>query len=120
MQTIPLWQRMLGVAAIFAGLLLYHSPDTADHVSVLTSVAFIGGAILATRAWLATALACAFFSWLQVINYALPALLHYYFLTLAILSSAFSVYVLSDRFRARIAATRSARWANRGDPPADE
>ena len=128
---IPLWQRGLGVLAIFAGLLLYHSPtaglgtdssanstltpllEQAELRSIALSVLFIIGASLATRAWLAIALACAFFSWLQVGRTPDPGSLHTYFLALAILSGAISVFILSMRFRQRILATRQARWESR-------
>ena len=128
---IPLWQRGLGVLAIFAGLLLYHAPtagldsqalasaaitpllEQAQLRSIALSVLFIIGASLATRAWLAIALACAFFSWLQVGRTPDPSSLHTYFLALAILSGAISVFILSLRFRQRILATRQARWESR-------
>ncbi|MEM7096719.1 MAG: hypothetical protein AAF541_00555 [Pseudomonadota bacterium] len=115
---IPMWQRVIGVIALFAGLILYHDPQSPYASTLLVSVLFLTGASLVTRAWLAIALATAFFSWLKVGSSDLSAFEHYYYLSLAIIGSAYGVFVLSHRFRARIANTRDARWANRR-PTAD-
>lgn len=120
MNEVPLWQRSLGVVIIFAGLLLYHSPDSSAWGSFAISLLFISGAALVTRAWLAIALACAFFSWLQVVNQSSAGLLLWYFVCLAVVTSSFSLYVLSERFRARITATRAARWASRSPPSSED
>ena len=119
-----MWHKAVGVGLIFIGLLLYHSPEQTSQspalMSVAMSVLFIGGASLVTRAWLAIALACAFFSWLQVMGRAGDsALLQNYFLLLAVVSSAYGLFVLSTRFRHRIAATRQARWQRRSDGSTD-
>ena len=121
---IPIVHKAIGVGLIFVGLLLYHSPEQAHHSPVTMSIAmsflFIAGAALVTRAWLAIALACAFFSWLQVMGRAgNSTVLQYYFLVLAVVSSGYSLFVLSTRFRKRIAATRHARWQRRGNGSAD-
>ena len=118
-QNIPMWQRALGVIAIFGGLILYHDPDSPYASTLLVSALFLVGASLVTRAWLAIALATAFFAWLKVGVSSQTEFEYYFYLSLAIIGSAYSVYVLTARFRERIVATRQARWASRNNTKAN-
>lgn len=118
--TADLSRRIYGSLCLCAGLLIIPAYDSWPVLgALLTPCALIIGAWLITRATLAIGLTTALLAalatdftgtWVTAAAYPL----------LALAAAGVCAVILIERFRQRVAATRSARWTGRRDTESQE